>query len=343
MRTPLYEINRDLGARFTDFHGWEMPLQFRGVIDEVKAVRESSGVFDISHMGRIEVSGKGSLDLLQWLTTNDLKRLAPGRVQYTLFTNERGGVIDDATVYMIEEDRFFVCVNAVNREKILIWLERNNRFGARVSDLTDKLVQIALQGPESPKILRSFFDIENLKYYRFRVYGETILSRTGYTGSDGFEIYAPVEEGKALYSELVKVSQPCGLGARDVLRIEAGFPLYGNELSEDLTPLHAGLERFVAFEKDFIGKEALLNLKPRRILRGIIMKGKGIPRRGYPILKDGTPIGEVSSGTYSPTLSRGIALCFIEREKALEGDEVMVQIRDSLYPAELAGCSFIKK
>ncbi len=343
MRTPFYEINRSLGARFTDFHGWEMPLQFGGTIREVTAVRESAGVFDISHMGRIEVSGKGSFELIQRLTTNDLSKLSPGRVQYTLFTNERGGVLDDATIYMIDEERYFVCVNAANKDKILGWLLRHKREGAEVQDLSDRLVQIALQGPKSPQIIKSFYEADSLGYYRFGIFGSAIVSRTGYTGSDGFEIYLPPEEGKKLYSELVKLAEPCGLGARDVLRIEAGFPLYGNELSEDITPLHARLERFVSIEKEFIGKDALLNLKPERILMGLKMEGKGIPRKGYKVYRGDRVIGEVSSGTYSPTLKSGIALCFIDTDHAIGGISVSLKIRDKLHHAVLTGCNFLKK
>ena len=343
MRTPLYEINRSLGARFTDFHGWEMPLQFSGVIEEVKAVRERAGLFDISHMGRLEVRGGGAFDLLQRLTTNNVGRLTPGKVQYTLFTNERGGVLDDATVYMIDEDRFFICVNAVNRERILRWLTENSERGVEVDDLSYRLVQIALQGPGSVEILREYYDLGDLRYYRFKIFGDTIISRTGYTGSDGFEIYAPADEGIALYKELLKASVPCGLGARDVLRIEAGFPLYGNELSEDITPLEAGLDKFVDLSKEFVGSEVLRNSRPRRRLTGLVMVDKGIPRRGYKIFKGDRVVGEVSSGTFSPTIGRGIALIFVEGGSVSESDEAYVDVRGKRLRGKLTSPPFFKK
>ena len=320
-----------------------MPLQFSGVIEEVKAVREGAGLFDISHMGRLEVSGKGAFDLLQRLTTNDVGRLTPGRVQYTLFTNERGGVLDDATVYMVDEGRFFICVNAVNRERIFRWLAEHGDSYVRVEDLSGKLIQIALQGPESVGILSKYYDVSDLKYYRFRKFGKTIISRTGYTGSDGFEIYAPVDEGIALYKELLKDAVPCGLGARDVLRIEAGFPLYGNELSEDITPLEAGLERFVDLSKEFMGSDALKNSSPRRRLRGLVMLDKGIPRRGYKIFKGDRTVGEVSSGTFSPTIGRGIALIFVEDGSVSEGDEAYVEVRGKRLRGKLTSPPFFKK
>jgi len=233
MRTPLYDTHRELGARFTDFNGWDMPLQYSGIVDEVRAVRESVGVFDISHMGRFFISGKDAFGVLQKLTTNNLGKLSPGKVQYNLFTNERGGVKDDVTIYMLSDGEFFVCVNAGNRQKIREWLERY----IPVEDVSDRTLQVALQGRESERVLSRFYNVADLRYYHFKTFGDTLVSRTGYTGEDGFEIYAPLEEGLGLFKELVREAKPCGLGARDVLRIEAGFPLYGHEISEDITPL----------------------------------------------------------------------------------------------------------
>ncbi len=338
MRTPLYEIHRTLGARFINFHGWEMPLQYSSVIDEAQAVRTSCGLFDISHMGRLLVEGKGVFEVLQKLTTNNLKKLKPGRVQYNLITNEEGGVKDDVTIYMLSENKFFLCVNAVNREKILSWLERF----IRARDLSSETVQIALQGKESPKLLSEFYDVSGLKYYGFKTFGKVIVSRTGYTGEDGFEIYAPVDVGIELFRALVSKVKPCGLGARDLLRIEAGYPLYGNELSESITPLEANLDRFVDFSKDFIGKDAILSKEVKKKLFGLEMIDGGVPRRGYKVFLSDEAVGEVSSGTYSPILRKGIALCFVDINHREEGKEVYLKVRDKNMRATLRSYPFLR-
>ncbi len=338
MRTPLYELHKKLGARFTDFHGWEMPLQYSGIVDEVLAVRTSCGLFDISHMGRIILEGEKALSTLQRLTTNNLDKLTPGKVQYNLLTNERGGVKDDITVYMLSDSKLMLCVNAGSKEKVVRWLER---FIA-VRDISPQTLQIALQGRESLQVLSHFFDLSGLRYYHFRAFGETIISRTGYTGEDGFEIYAPLEEGLKLFKSLSKEVKLCGLGARDVLRIEAGYPLYGHELSENITPFEAGLERFVDLSKDFIGKEAMLSKEIKRKLFGLEMVDRGIPREGYKLYDRGTDIGLVSSGTYSPTLERGIALCFVDTNMREEGREVTIEIRNRRLRAKLREHRFLK-
>ncbi len=338
MRTPLYDTHRKLGARFIDFHGWEMPLQYSGVVDEVNAVRNSVGVFDISHMGRLLVSGREAFDVLQRLTTNNLQRLSPGKVQYNLFTNERGGVRDDVTIYMLSEKEFFICVNAGNREKIKKWL---SEF-IPVEDLSNRTVQIAVQGRDSEKVLGRFFEVSDIKYYRFKTFGDTIVSRTGYTGEDGFEVYTPIEEGVKLFEELVNEIKPCGLGARDVLRIEAGFPLYGHEISEDITPLEANLDRFVDLSKDFLGKEAMLSKEIKRKLFGLELLTRGVPREGYSIYKGDKKVGTVSSGTFSPTLGKGIALCFVDLEERIEGNEVSLEIRGKRLQALLRQYPFVR-
>ena len=337
MRTPLYEIHKELRARFTNFHGWEMPLQYSGIVDEVKTVRTSCGLFDISHMGRLIVEGKDLLRVFQRLTTNNLDKLYPGKVQYNLLPNEKGGVKDDITVYMLSEDKLFLCVNAGSKEKVVRWLERF----VTVRDISAQTIQIAVQGRESPQVLSHFFDVAELRYYHFRTFGEVIVSRTGYTGENGFEVYAPIEEGIKLFKSLLKTVKPCGLGARDVLRIEAGYPLYGNELSEDISPLEANLERFVDFSKDFIGKEAMLSKEIKRKLFGLEMIDRGIPRKGYKLYEGETEIGFVSSGTYSPTLETGIALCFVDVERRREGKEVTLNVRGKSMRAKLRKPRFI--
>jgi len=321
MKTPLCETHKKLGARFIAFGGWEMPLQYEGILSEVRSVRESAGIFDVSHMGRLRLRGKGVREKLQVLTTNDVNKLKPGKVQYNLLTNEKGGIKDDITVYMLSEEEFMLCVNAANREKVLRWLGEH----MDVEDMTLRTVQIALQGKESEYVLGKLYDVAGIKYYRFKTFGEVLISRTGYTGEDGFEIYAPVEEGVKIFKKLVGAVRPCGLGSRDVLRIEAGLPLYGHEISEDITPLEANLGRFVDFSKNFLGKEALLGEEVKRKLFGLELEDKGVPRKGQEILKGGSVIGKVSSGTFSPTLGKGIALCFVEVEERREGAEVRLR------------------
>lgn len=339
MRTPLHGINKERGARFTLFHGWEMPLQFTGIVEEVRAVREDVGVFDISHMGRVLVRGKEAFRVLEKLTTNRVMRLKPGRVQYNLFTNERGGVLDDVTIYMISEEEFLVCTNAANREKIITHLSRH----ISVEDISQGTVQMAIQGRRSREVLGKLFYVEDLRYYSFRIFGDVIVSRTGYTGEDGFEIYAPIKEGLEIYREILSEVQPCGLGARDVLRIEAGLPLYGNEISEEITPLEASLDRFVDLSKDFTGKEALLSRPVLRKLFGLELIDKGVPRRGYKLIKDGREVGIVSSGTFSPTLGKGIALCFVDTDLRREGEEVRLEVRGRLLKGLLRPHPFVRR
>ncbi len=338
MRTPFYDIHRSLGARFTNFNGWEMPLQFTSIVEEVRAVRDSVGIFDVSHMGRLILEGREVFNTLQRLTTNDLRKLSVGRVQYNLITNERGGVKDDITVYMLSKEELFLCVNAGNREKVKVWISRFTE----VRDVSAETVQIALQGRRSESLLSKYFDVGKIGYYRFAKFGDVLISRTGYTGEDGFEIYAPKSSGVELFAELVKYAKPCGLGARDVLRIEAGFPLYGHELSEEISPIEANLDRFVSFEKDFVGKEAILSKEVRRKLYGLEMVDRGVPREGYELFKEGRIIGTVSSGTFSPTLGRGIALCFVDLEERKEGNEVYVKVRDRMLRAKLRKYPFVR-
>ena len=337
--TPLYEVHKKLGARFTTFAGFIMPLQYTSVIEEVKAVRQRVGLFDISHMGRILVKGKEVKEKLQYLTTNNLNKLKPGKVQYNLLTNEKGGIKDDITIYMLSEEEFFICCNAANKEKVISHLSKY----LRVEDLSDKLLQFALQGPKSEEILSKYYDVKDLKFYRFKTFGNTILSRTGYTGEDGFEIYIPIKEGIELFKELLKEAKPCGLGARDVLRIEAGFPLYGHEISEDITPIEANLDRFVDLNKDFLGKEEMLKKPLKRKLFGLVMIDRGIPREGYLVCKEGKEIGVISSGTFSPTLNKGIALCFVELPERKENNLVEVKVRDKFLKAELKSYPFVKR
>lgn len=249
MKTPLYNLHKSLGAKFTEFAGWEMPVEYSSISKEVLSVREDCGIFDISHMGRLLI--KDSLEKLEYITSRSIAKLKPKRVQYNLLMNRRGGIRDDITIYRLSEDEFFLCVNAVNKEKVCEWFKEE---GIKVEDISHKTVQFALQGPRAVEVLKEFFPVESIRYYHFEVFDGIIVSRTGYTGEDGFEVYAEASKGIELFEKLVKVCTPCGLGARDVLRIEAGMPLYGHEISEDITPFEANLDRYVSLEKDFFGQ-----------------------------------------------------------------------------------------
>ncbi len=339
MITPLYNHHRNLGAKLIDFHGWSMPLEYSSIREECLAVRESCGLFDVSHMGRFILRGADVREKLNYLTTNDLGKLHMGRVQYNLLTNQKGGVIDDITVYMLSEDELLLCVNASNREKVIKHLSSY----MKVEDISDRTLQLAIQGKKAQHVLSEYYDVSYIGYYHFKTFGDVIISRTGYTGEDGFEVYLPVEEGIRLFEELVKEVKPCGLGARDVLRIEAGLPLYGHELSEDITPLEANLERFVSLQKDFLGKEELLRRDVKRKLFGLEFLERGVPREGYRILLEGKEIGRVSSGTYSHFLGKGIALCFVDVDYRKEGLEVELEVRGKRLKALLRRYPFIKK
>ena len=338
MTTPLHDFHKGLGAKFTNFAGWEMPVEYSSIIEEVKAVRNSCGLFDLSHMGRLKVSG--DLAKLEFLTSRNVGSLKTGKVQYNLLMNEEGGIKDDITIYRLKEDEFFLCVNAVNKDKVINWLSSH---GLNVEDLSQKTFQFALQGRDAVRLLSKHFPVEDIKYYCFMTIENVIVSRTGYTGEDGFEVYAPLEEGMELFKKLARECTPCGLGARDTLRIEAGMPLYGHEIDESITPFEANLGRYVSLEKSFIGKDRLLERKVERELFGLELLGKGVPREGYVVFYNGREIGRVSSGTYSPTFQKGIAMCFVETSCKVESLEVELEVRNKRLPARLRSLPFLKK
>ncbi len=340
MKTPLYHLQKELGAKFFEFHKWQMPMEFSSIKEEALSVRNFCGVFDVSHMGRILVSGKDVIHKLNFLTTNDLNKLQPGRVQYNLLSNQKGGIIDDVTVYMIDQEELLLCVNASNKDKVLNHIKN---YIPQTQDISKDTVQIAIQGPKAQEILSKFFDIKDISYYRFKAFDGVIISRTGYTGEDGFEIYAPVDKGVELFRELTKEAKPCGLGARDVLRIEAGLPLYGNELNQDITPIEANLKRFVSFEKEFLGKDSMIRKEVKYMLFGLELLERGVPRQGYKILSNGMQIGYVSSGTYSYYLQKGIALCFVELDKRKDRVAVELEVRGKRLKGVLKDYPFVKK
>ncbi len=357
-KTPLYEVHRALGGKMVPFAGWAMPVQYTGLMEEHRKVRSGCGIFDVSHMGEIEVRGPGALDAVQDLTTNDASRLIDGQVQYTIICNERGGAVDDVTLYRFSAERFIFCVNASNTAKVYRWIEDQVGSVADIADISDTLGQIALQGPLSLDLLQPLVDMElgPLRFYRF-LRGSTggirtVISRTGYTGEDGFELYCKAEETEALWQTIMdgeRGSQitPVGLGPRDTLRLEMGFPLYGHELDEVTTPLDAGLDRFVKLDKgNFIGRESLDRQKregTRKVLVGLDLLERGIPREGYPILREGNIVGTITSGTFSPSLEKPIALGYVETPFARLDDEVEIEIRKRAVKARIVRPPFYKQ
>ncbi|MDT8440880.1 MAG: glycine cleavage system aminomethyltransferase GcvT [Desulfuromonadales bacterium] len=359
-KTPLHAAHRDLGARMVEFGGWEMPVQYRGVIEEHLAVRRSAGLFDVSHMGEIAVRGREALDFLQYLTCNDVSRLADGQVQYNALCYTDGGTVDDVTVYRHSAVHFMLCVNAANTDKDFAWMEQvldeSGLTGVALSNLSEQFGQLALQGPHAVRILSQLTDVavDAITYYHFRE-GEVagvpmLISRTGYTGEDGFELYLPAEQTGLLWSRLLEAGAadglvPVGLGARDTLRLEKGYPLYGHELSAGITPLEAGLGWIVKLDKgDFVGRAALATQQqaglPRR-RAGLLMAERGIPREGYPIHAGGRQVGVVTSGTMSPSLQTGIALALVEAGLQTAGTEIDIEIRNRRLQARAVKLPFV--
>ncbi|HAO92977.1 MAG: glycine cleavage system protein T [Deltaproteobacteria bacterium GWC2_56_8] len=358
-RTSLYDIHLSLGARIVDFAGWEMPVQYRGVIEEHLAVRTACGIFDVSHMGEVEVSGPRAEEAVRLLMTNDIGRVTDGQCQYTLLCYPHGGVVDDTIVYRFNSERFLFCVNASNTDKAFEWIKGQVSDIALVENLSDEYGQIAIQGPNAASILEDLSDVppSEIKPFHFvmaELAGgiEAIVSRTGYTGEDGFEIYLTPSEAPELWGALMYSGEefgiaPVGLGARDTLRLEMGYPLYGHELGEGITPIEANLGKYVKLEgREFIGAEALRAQKAsgvKKTLIGLKMKDPGIPRAGYEIAKNGEKIGDVVSGTMSPSLKSGIGTGFVEPAFREPGTEIDVVIRGRAAKAEVVKPPFYKR
>lgn len=368
-RTVLYEKHRASGAKMVEFGGWEMPVQYKGIIEEHHAVRNAAGLFDVSHMGELEVSGAGALDFLQTLLINDVAAMAVGQTLYSPMCYPSGGVVDDLLVYRLEEARYWLVVNAGNKDKDWNWIreqydKEEQKKGSSLKgevnlrDISDEIGLLALQGPLAEQILTkvSPASLKELKYFRLiisEVAGvKAIISRTGYTGEDGFEIYLASGETPLVWDKLLETGEgvglvPAGLGARDTLRFEACLPLYGHELNETITPLEAGLGFFVAWDKvDFIGKAALLKQKQEGIpqkLVGFVMQERGIPRAGYSLAKNETSIGTVTSGSFSPTLGENLGLGYVASSEAYEGNEISVIIRGKETKAKIIKKPFYKK
>lgn len=354
-RTPLYNHHIADGGKMVEFAGFEMPVSYAGLKEEHHAVRKAVGMFDVSHMGEFMVEGPEALDLIQWITTNDASRLTPGQVQYSCMPNGKGGIVDDLLVYRLEDQKFMLVVNASNMDKDWQWIADQNRFQATLSNHSDNFALIALQGPGAAEILAPLADSPNpseLKYYTFRegrVAGvPTIISATGYTGAGGFELYVPAERAGEIWDALRAAGvPPCGLGARDTLRLEAGFCLYGNDIDDTTSPIAAGLGWITKFSKDFVDSETFKAHKENGTetrLMGIRMEGKGIPRSGYECVDgDGNVIGRLTSGTQSPTLEVGIGLAYVKADQAKVGTAIAVRIRNKDIPATVVKPGFLPR
>jgi aminomethyltransferase len=354
LRTPLYDWHVAHAARMVDFGGWDMPVQYTTIIDEHTAVRTGAGLFDVSHMGRLSFAGPDSLALIQHVFTNDAATMKDGQVRYGLICNERGGVRDDVLVYRWLNG-YEMVVNAGNREKIVSWLgEHKGRHNVKVSDRTMATCMAAVQGPKAVEMCRDLtaFDPCQLAYYHAApsmYQGKPcVVSRTGYTGEDGVEIVVSAAQGAALFDELAaRGAKPCGLGARDTLRLEAAMPLYGHELTEDIDPLQAGLGWAVKLNKgDFIGREALLHLqqnKTQPVRIGLVLEGKRIAREATTVLSDSRPIGRVTSGTFAPTLQKALAMAYVEPALSAVGTALSVDVRGKIEAARVVALPFYRR
>ncbi|HSA58194.1 MAG TPA: glycine cleavage system aminomethyltransferase GcvT [bacterium] len=349
--TPLNAVHRKLGARMVDFAGWDMPVQYAGVREEHMAVRTRCGIFDVSHMGEIEISGAGALAFVQKVTCNDASHLKPGQSQYSAFLTERGTFVDDVIVNRLADDRFLICVNASNADKDFEWTLRQARTSASVKNVGDQWALIAAQGPEAASVMaKAFRDVllpqRAFTFLESRIAGMPVLiSRTGYTGEDGFEIYAPWNHAEKIWTPLAEAGAvPCGLGARDTLRLEAALPLYGHEIDDQTTPYEAGLGWIVKMEKgDFIGRDTLSSTPVRKRLVGIEMREPGIARQGNDIYHGGNKIGIVTSGTKAPFLDRAIATGFVPPDFAAPGTKLGIDIHNKTRHAEVVSMPFFKR
>ncbi len=364
-KTPLFDEHVALGAKMVSFAGFEMPIQYSGIIDEHKAVRSAAGLFDVSHMGEVRVRGSHAASFLQHLVTNDVEAMYDGRAMYTVMCKPDGGIVDDLIVYRISADDYFVVVNAANAAKDLEWMRQNNPMNAEIIDVSDEMSLIAIQGPRAFEIVQPLtdHDLTGLKFYHFLAMqpGEFLgcedayLSHTGYTGESGLEIYCENASAARVWKALLEAGEglglkPAGLGARDTLRLESGFCLYGNDITEDTNPIEAGLGWVTKLGKgDFVGSEAIAAVKetgPQRKRIGFVMLDRGIPRSGY-VIYDITdkPIGEVTSGSQSPLLEQGIGMGYVENDRSYTtpGSPVFIGVRDRRLQAEVKKPPFHKE
>lgn len=355
-KTALYETHQKLGAKIVPFAGYEMPLQYTGLTDEHLCVREHAGLFDVSHMGEFILKGDRVIDFLQFVTSNDVSKLTDGKIQYSCFPNDQGGIVDDLLVYRIDEKTYMLVVNASNIEKDWNWLQKHNTFGVSMNDISDRTSLLALQGPNAKKILAQLTNLPvEMEYYTFQkgvVCGidNVLISATGYTGAGGFELYVENTHIEKLWNEILKAGaafglKPAGLACRDTLRLEMGYCLYGNDINDTTSPIEAGLGWITKFTKDFVGRSFSEKHKtegaPRKLV-GFEMAELAIPRHDYVIFDaNNQKIGIVTSGTMSPSLKKGIGLGYVETAHSKMGSEIFIEIRNKMMRANVVKIPFL--
>jgi aminomethyltransferase len=357
-RTPLNDVHRACGARMVDFGGWDMPVQYTGVVDEHNTVRTAVGLFDVSHMGEIEIRGPEAVRLVDHVSTNAASRLAIGQAHYSGLLYEHGGFVDDILVHKVADDSYFLCVNASNQEKDYEHIRSHNHFDCEVDFASARYAQLAIQGPKALQVasLLTDADLAAVKYYWFTdgVFAgvPARIARTGYTGEDGFEVYLSPDEAPRVWRAMLNAGAPfgikqCGLGARNTLRLESAMSLYGHEIGPSITPFDAGLGWIVKMNKgDFIGRDALVKRKEKgltRALAGFEMRGRGIGRDGYEVFIDGAAAGWVTSGSPAPTLNKNVGLCFLPAGRASVGEKIEILIRNQAVEAEVVPTPFYKR
>uniref|UniRef100_UPI0039A404AF glycine cleavage system aminomethyltransferase GcvT n=1 Tax=Ornithobacterium rhinotracheale TaxID=28251 RepID=UPI0039A404AF len=356
-KTALNAKHIALGAKMVPFAGFEMPVQYSGVNQEHMVVREKVGVFDVSHMGQFRIKGEKALDLVQKITSNDASKLKMNQAQYSCMPNEKGGIVDDLIVYKIADDEYFLVVNAGCLDKDWEWVNKQNNFGCQITNESDDTSLLAVQGPKAIEAMQSLTDVNlaEIPFYHFKIgkfagVDNVIISATGYTGSGGFEIYFPNEYADLMWDKVMEAGkeygiEPCGLAARDTLRLEKGYCLYGNDISMETSPLEAGLGWITKFTKDFIGADVIKKQKENGVERKLVafkMLDRGIPRHDYEIVDaEGNLIGKVTSGTQSPILKEGIGLGYVKKEFSKIGSEIYIKVRNKSLKAEVVKLPFV--
>ena len=352
-RTCLYDKHVALGALMSPFGGFDMPIQYSGIVDEHQAVRTACGVFDVSHMGEVLITGNDAERYVNHIFTNDVVGMPDGKILYGMMCYEDGGVVDDLLVYKMSAQRYFLVINAANIDKDWAWIQEQAKgYDVTLEHQSDMYGELAVQGPDAEQVMEEVLGIacKELAFYTFKQLNDVIVSRTGYTGEDGFEIYASPNYINECWDKLIASGRckPCGLGCRDTLRFEVGLPLYGDELSADITPIMAGLGIFVKLDKDaFIGKEALAKQKaegPAKKIVGIELADKAIPRHGYTVLNmDGAPIGEVTTGYHTISTDKSVCMALVDTQYAKLDTEVQIQIRKKVFPGKVVKKQFYNK
>lgn len=358
--TPFNQKHLDLGAKMADFAGFDMPISYGSIQEEHQAVRKAAGIFDVSHMGEFHLSGPQAMDLLQWVTTNDVSKLEPGRAQYNCLPNENAGIVDDLLIYCLTKNDYLLVVNAANIQKDFDWIKsQGEKFDCLLQDKSDRYALLAVQGPKATEILQKLtpHNLSGISYYHFAHdsfagLDEVLISATGYTGSGGFELYLPVDGAASAWDKILEAGkseglQPVGLAARDTLRLEMGYCLYGNDINDETTPLEGSLGWITKLNTEFVSVEKLRQQKEdgiKKRLIGFEMSERGIPRKGYEILNaEGKVIGQVTSGTMSPSLGKGIGLGYVRSKYRKSGTEIKIGIRKKQVSAQVVKLPFYKK